>query len=180
MKAISFSDVLTFPQFKGMTEVMLLDTKMDKHVMPYLYLLGGDKNQGYQILANRHRNLNNKVVTGYRYVMQSRTDYSYTHSSLCETIDRIAAAAIKDPSLAIEMASLMNHSFDFASFQDGGVEIGYDTRFGHIRNEFPAELLESDWKETEAYLDFLQKTVLDVRGSPLRANGDLKGLVDYD
>ena len=169
--------MLTFPAFAGMTEKMLLPIHMDKYVMPYLWLLGGDTKGSYQVLANKHRNLNNKVVTGFRYVLNSRTDYEYVHSRQCETIDRIAA--VKDPSLAYEMASLLNHSFDFASFQDGGVEIGYNNRVENIRNEFPQELLEDDWKETEEYLGMLGEMILEVRGTPYKEDGSVKGLVDY-
>jgi phosphate-selective porin len=181
MKSISFSDILTFPIFSDYTEDMLLNPKMDKYVMPYLHLLGGDINTGYQVVANKHRNLNNRVVIGYRYVMQSRTDYEYVHSNQCEVIDRIAAAAMKDPSLAVEMASLMNQSFNFSSFHEGGVDTDYgrENRVGTTIIAFPEELLEDDWKHTEAVLEAMKETILAVRGKPNKANGDLKGLSDY-
>lgn len=177
MLSISFSDILQFPVFRNLTEEDLLPTSMDKNVMPYLFLLGGDSKRGYEIICNKHRNLNNKVITGMRYVMDCRSDYEYLHSKRCSTIDRIIAAGAKDPSLAFEMGTLLSQSFDFNSFHEGGIG---NNESGRSRVEFPVELIEDDWKETEEYIDIMNKHILEVRGSPLKENGGLKGLAEYD
>ena len=174
MRPVSFSDMLTFPYFEGVTEDMLLQPHMDKHVAPYLHLLGGDIDYPYEIIASQHRNLNNRIVIGYRYILETRTDYNFIHSTLCETIDRISAAAYKDPSLAIEMASLMGQSVDFNCFHEAGVVVEDGS------TNLPQDQLEDDFDGVSGKIKALQERVLVVRGNQRTESGGLKGLKDYE
>jgi hypothetical protein len=167
MKAISFKDVLLCEGFENLNEFDLLPVEMDKQVLPILFQLGIDTNKGYEIIASKHRTLTDKVSVGYRYYGSVRIDKAFQKSLFCTTEDRIAAAGVTDPSLALDMCASMNATLNYGSFsEDGELE---ELPSGH------AKLLYVEGHEAATdELSALQAICYSVRGDPYGAGGSLK------
>ena len=172
MKCVSMKDILLCEGFENLNEFDLLPIEMDKQVLPILFQLGIDTNKGYEIIASNHRTLTGKVSVGYRYFGSVRIDKAFQKSSFCTIEDRIAAAGVSDPSLALDMCASMNATLNYGSFsEDGELE------------ELPtgiAKLLYVEGHEAATNeLDALNAICYNVRGNPYGAGGSLKTHAEY-
>lgn len=112
LKQISYRDILTIPEFKGIREIDLLHPSMDEKVKQYLWEMGIDTRLPIGVTANLHRDLNNKVGVGYLYCGEMRRDREYINSPWCSLVERVSIAYSKDFSLGQELVQLMNRTFD--------------------------------------------------------------------
>jgi len=173
MKTVSVSDLLTLPEFQGMNEVQLIHPSNDRKVVPYLYVIGLDYKKGYEVVAYKHRNQQNKVVVGYLYSGECRLDDEYRSGSMCSSIDRVIMSSKKDFSLTKELATLMG----------GGLHYG---KFDTEENEndgtqyLAVGLYEDDYEEVSGILKTLRQVALDIRGIPYNDRGSLKTLEEYE
>ena len=172
MISVSFSDILKMPEFKGYNEVQLLHPSMDKKVLPYLYVAGLDYKRGYQVVAFKHRNLQQKVVVGYLWSGEVRSDDDYRNSSMCSAIDRVIMSSKKDFSLTKELSTLMGGGLAYGKFAD----TEEDTK---EEDYLSVSLYEDDYREVEQNLIQLRDIALQVRGSPYNSWGSLKTVEEY-
>lgn len=167
MKRVSFRDVLLCEGFEHLNEFDLLPVDMDEQVLPILFQLGIDTNKGYQIVANKHRTLTGKIATGFIYDGFVRIDKAFQKSPFCTIEDRIAAAGVSDPSLALDMCASMNATLNYGSFSEDGELEELPTG---IANLLYVEGHESATNE----LDALNVICYNVRGDPYGTGGSLK------
>lgn len=171
MISISMSDILVAPELAGHNEFNLLPVEMDDITLPLLYQLGLDINDGYCIVASKHRNLQNQVVVGYRYVGEIRKDREFKHSPFCSALDRIVAAG-DDVSLKLEMANMLGTTLNYNSFSDE--EDDKEATEG-LLNDY----LQEDYEEVSEQIKTLQKLCDDIRGNPLSSDGMLKNRQEW-
>lgn len=105
-KSISFRDLKKFPQFKEVPEIILASPEYDQAIEPFVYALGIDTREPVEYAVNNHRDLSNNTGIGIRIVGEIRRDAAFTNSPLCDIVDRIVVAGIKDASLGAEMENL--------------------------------------------------------------------------
>lgn len=171
MKKISISDLMTLEEFKELkNEASFLPITVDKLVLKTLHTLGLDKHKGYKIVAENHRNLQGKVLTGYVYIGEIRNDKEYLNSPFCTAEERIIATSTKDFSLTQELLKMSWGNSDYGSFQE---EIDDD---GKPAKASPAlkENFEDNWEDHSKYIETLQQIVENVRGCSMGEDGSLK------
>ena len=171
---ISVSDLQVIESFKNLTEFDFLPIENDKYVLPYLREFGMDIRQGYEIIAHKHRNKQNKVVTGYYYSGDIRTDNKWRNSSMCIMEDRIIMTGRKDFSLTQELCKLSG-SGGITFHPDGDEEDALKS---------PLEALTADMYEPEGdiateQIKVLNSLVFAIRGSPYNDAGNLKTHQDW-
>lgn len=107
MRVVSFSDLRFLPIWNGNvpTEFDLLDKKWESFLTPILYALGVDTNTAYYVEANKHRNWNNEVVVGYRFVCEERKDREWVTSKYAD-LQTVIGANRHDGSMVAELTSL--------------------------------------------------------------------------
>lgn len=172
MISISFSDVLMIEEFKGLTEIDLLSVEYDAKVLPYLFQLGMDIQQGYQVIAKKHRNLQNNVITGFLYSGEIRLDQEFKHSPFCSVTDRLIMSSKKDFSLTQELCQLQGGGLNYSKFSVADDDTKDD-------DYLMLDLYEPDYKEVSDYLDSLENVIYQVRGSPNGDSGALKTHKEY-
>lgn len=165
MKNVSFSDILIIPEFKGLREIDLLEIKQDIKVLPYLFELGIDTKQGYHIEYDTHRNLQGKIVEGYKYVGSIRLDKEFTKSPFCEDIDRIVITSYKDPSLTQELCNIMGSTLNYKAFNVEGED-------GDEVND--SSILENGWESKAKTFATMNSLVDQIRGNPYGEDGCFK------
>lgn len=169
---ISFSDVLLIDEFKGLRELDLLDVKMDSRVLPYLHQLGLNKNDGYEVVAYKHRNLQSKVVVGFMYSGNIRTDEEFRRSKLCTLMDRVIMSSKKDFSLTKELCTMMGGNSSAYS------NINEDNEKSE-KDYLELDLYEEDYEQVEKQLEQLRSIIKFVRGNPYGNDGSLKREEEY-
>lgn len=76
----------------------------DQSVLPLLRQNGMDTDELVEIVFIQHRNLQNKVVSCYRFEGQERLDNEWIHSG-CATMDAVIASS-KDESMRFALRSM--------------------------------------------------------------------------
>lgn len=169
---ISFSDVLLIDEFKGLRELDLLDVKMDAKALPYLHELGLNKNAGYEIIAHKHRNLQNKVVVGFMYSGDIRQDDNFRKSKFCTLMDRVIMSAKKDFSLTKELCTMMGGSSSAYS------NINEDDEKSE-KDYLELDLYEDDFEQVLKQLEQMRSIITFARGNPHSESGSLKTNEEY-
>lgn len=151
-KVISFRDLLKFPDLKGFREIDLLHPSMDETIEPFIYALGIDTREPVEYVVNNHRDMSNKTGIGIRVVGEIRRDIGYTNSPLCDLVDRIVVAGIRDKSLGEDMEQLTRQVSNIQSLaEQEGVAM--------------QELVEDDYLDSLGQIEALQGLITIVRGS---------------
>jgi len=172
MISISFSDMLLVDEFKGLREIDLLPVEIDSKVLPYLYEVGMDTNKGYQVVVNKHRNKQNKIVIGFLWAGEIRIDSAFRESPFCSATDRIIMSSKKDFSLTQELCQLQGGGLNYSKFSSEEDE-------RDEKDYLELELYEKDYVEVSSYLKTLEDVIFNVRGSPYNEWGSLKTLEQY-
>lgn len=172
MISVSFSDVLKIDEFKHLKEIDLLQVSYDAKVLPYLFQLGMDIQQGYQVIAKKHRNLQNNVITGFLYSGEIRLDQEFKHSPFCSVTDRLIMSSKKDFSLTQELCQLQGGGLNYSKFSVADDDTKDD-------DYLMLDLYEPDYQEVSCYLDSLENIIYQVRGSPNGDSGALKTYEEY-
>lgn len=169
-RVISFRDLRLVNPLMNFNEIELLHPAFDAYINGVLEQLGFDTTVGVLYVPNKHRDLQGKVAVGFRAVGQINPYSAYIDSSLCTLVERLVAASKKDMSLAKEMAAMMGNSVNIM-VQDG-VEYEPD-------EEFPAELIESDYDDVAAQIAALEAIRDAIRGPSHNDYGNIKTPDEY-
>ncbi len=94
-------------------ELFLISREQEELVKPILFALGIDVRFPLSVDVVKHRDLNNNVAIGYRFVGDIRKDREYAEGPLCDIMERISIASWKDPSLGRDMANIMGMRVKF-------------------------------------------------------------------
>ena len=161
MISISMSDLLVIPELSKYSEKDLIPVIMDEKVLPYLYEMGLDKNKGYCVDYNIHRNLQDKVVEGYKYVGEIRIDSDFRHSPFCGIMDRIIIHGTKDIGFALDLARRLGSTINYTHFEEN------DTK----TDDVDKSILNPDWEESVMRITQHLQYVDLVRGCPTNSSG---------
>jgi hypothetical protein len=159
------------PELAQYNEVELLHPSKDKLVAKYLEQLGFNTDAPVQYIPNKHRDVQNNVAVGFRAVGTIATDSPFLKTSLATMEDRIMATFFKDPSLARELAQMLNTGISFVDADDVLPE--------DAQEEFPEELIEPDYEEVSDELKTLEDLRDSIRGSMFNESGAPKTYAEY-
>lgn len=169
MKNISFSDLLQIPELSGFTELKLAGLENDALVLKWAYELGVDKNKGYRVIAKKHRNMRNQVVTGLILQGEIRMDEAFKDSPFCTPDDRLVIIGQKDSSLLAEVG---RHSYVQTDMTQEETEKAQ-------RMYVDSSITEKDWKEAEALLESISHAIESIRGDAYTPSGAVKKFADW-
>jgi len=169
-KRVSMSDILAIDEFKGLKEFDLLPVEMDNKVLPYLHMLGINKLLGYEVIADQHRNLQNKIVVGYSYIGEMRTCEEFKNSPFCSLEDRIIMTGSKDISLTKELSKLAG---------GGSSMVEREEEDKDPEDLLTQEYVEDNWEQTTKQITALESIVKFVRGNPYNESGNRKTYLEY-
>lgn len=175
MLSISLSDMQLITELSTLSEFELVRIDNDELVAKYLYKIGVDTEFPWVYLANKHRNLQDNIVTGYRVCGEVRCDAAYRDSYLAGITERLVISSFSDRSFMEEIAELSYKVIDFEEHLHDNDSIDYD----ESRALFGADQLEEDWEEQEAAIKELQGILFDIRGSAYNSSGALKTMKEY-
>ena len=167
MITVSVSDLQLIPELSHLGEAKMISLENELLVSKYLYQLGLDTQQGYKVVALKHRNLQGKVVVGYKYSGEIRTDKGFRDSPFCTFIDRICMAHKGDVGLATELLGMLRVTGS-----------GYGHSFTKPE-DLPPELQEDDFKDTLSMLESLEQFALALRGDCYTEYGNLKNIDEW-
>jgi hypothetical protein len=102
--AFSITDIMTFPEFAGMTRFDVLQPKNDEVIGKLLWELGANVDKGVFVQACKHRKFSGEMVTDYRYAYMERTDREWVRSGKASVSMLIETQ--RDGSLARELSQL--------------------------------------------------------------------------
>lgn len=162
-RVFSFRDLLLIPALAKFNEIQLLHPAMDETVNSFLVQLGFDLNHAILYVPAKHRDLQGKVAIGFRAVGEISDDRTFLTSRLCTITERLVAAAAKDPSLCRELCQLMGNSINLSDGDGPNDE-----------NNYPDDLVESDFDNVASEIRNLEKLRDQIRGTPYDEAGALK------
>ena len=165
---ICFADVINDPLVAGSTEEEMLEQHMDKTMLDLFFERGLDIRKGYEYVPNKMRTASGSVVLGYHVFGDMRTDLAWLASPLCTPIDRLIVNHARDPSLMQHLASMMNCSVNYSSFEDE-----------EETSPNAMEDCEEDWLEVDNLINVMKEYVKMVRGGSMSENGGLKTYSEY-
>lgn len=168
-RVISFRDLRLIPALAQYNEVELLHPSMDGIVNECLEQLGFNTSAGVEYIPNNHRDMQGNTGVGFRAVGTMDTAAAFLGTSMATMEDRILAAFFKDPSLAREMAQMLNASVAF----------GDEVRMFEDEEEFPEELMEPDYEEVSEELKKLEALRDSIRGPMYNESGAPKTPQEY-
>lgn len=172
-RVMSFRDLRLIKELSAYNEIELLHPSMDDRVNFYLERLGFDTDYAILYVPNKHRDMQGKVGVGFRAVGEISINRGFVNSPLCSTIERLIAASYQDPSLAREMAKMLNTSVNFNMMS------GVEEELIDENEEFPPELIEPDYEEVSGQLKFLENLRDQIRGPCYNEYGSLKTPAEY-
>lgn len=170
-RVISFRDLRVIPELAQYNEIELLHPSNDKMMAKYLEVLGFNTDAPVQYIPNKHRDVQGNVGVGFRAVGTIAVDSEFLGSHMATMEDRIMATFFKDPSLARELAQMLNTGISFIDADDALSEDDQD--------EFPEEHIEPDYEEVSAELKALEILRDSVRGSMMNESGAPKTYAEY-
>jgi hypothetical protein len=135
-----------------------------------LEALGFNTDAPVEYIPNKHRDIQGKVGIGFRAVGVIALGSEFLESRMATMEDRILATFFKDPSLARELAMMMNTGITF-----GDQEFLLDPD----ADEFPPELIEEDYESVEAQLKALEELRDSIRGPSRNDAGAPKTYKEY-
>lgn len=162
-RVFSFRDLLRIPALSGLNEIQLLHPAMDSTVNAYLRELGFDLKQAILYVPSKHRDLSGKVAVGFRAIGEISDNREFLTSRLCTITERLLAAAEKDPSLCRELCNLMGNSINLGDGDTSSED-----------EDFPEELVETDYDEIATEIRNLENLRDTIRGTPYDEAGALK------
>jgi hypothetical protein len=170
--SISLSDVRTFPEMAKYSELELIEIKMDRFVLPYLDFLGLDMYKGFEYVANKHRNLNDEVIIGFRAIGTMRNDREFRRSKLCTPNESVQIVAGKDLSLAQDLELLTTKHKNIS-------DIVYHEDNGSDSKVLVDYVIENDYLVMSELLDLMNEEVFKKRGTSWNESGELKTYEEY-
>lgn len=168
MISVSLSDIIASIKLEEgveYSEVELLSTDTDDLVLQYAHDFGLDNSGGYAFVYNKHRNLQNKVVDGFRIIGEIRKDRAFLSSPFCSTEDRAIAAADKDIHFAKELFGMMGAKVTYGSLRED-IDDSADMS--------EASYLEENFDSFSNTLASYNKLCYDIRGDAYNDYGKLK------
>lgn len=172
----SLSDLQLISAFKDMSEFDMLKIENDELLQKYLYILGMDvPDFPMMFFPCIHRNLQDKIVMGYKVIGECRCDRAYKDSYMAGITERLLISAFNDTSLMKEIAELSYKVRDIEEFVNDNDSIDFD----EDRALFPADQLEPDWEVNEQKLKELGDILLSIRGPQYGPSGSLKTNEEY-
>jgi hypothetical protein len=170
-RVISFRDLRIIPELSQYNEIELLHPSNDKMVAKYLEVLGFNTNAPVQYIPNKHRDVQGNVGVGFRAVGTIAVESEFLKSHMATMEDRIMATFFKDPSLARELAQMLNTGISFVDVDDVLPE--------DEQEEFPEEHIEPDYEEVSAELKTLEVLRDSIRGPMMNESGAPKTYGEY-
>lgn len=172
MVSISLSDLQLLDEFKTLPESEMILIKNDEAINKVLYTIGFDVPRfGVIYIPSKHRNLQNKVVIGYRVVGDVRRDDAFKNGPMASLTDRLTISAYKDVSLMKEMALLSGLSRNTMA--------GLEDDLPDDQETLPESQLEPGWKELEQRIQRMVDLRDKLRGPYLNDAGNLKTQSEY-
>lgn len=176
MICVSLSDMKLVSKLSEMTEFDMIKIENDNLMMEHFYQLGMDcYDYPFVYIPNYHRNIQNKIVLGYRCVGEVRCDTEFRNSELAGISERLVISSYSDPSFMEEIAQLSYHIRDFANHLNDSDSIEFD----EDRALFPADQLEPNWEMEEVKIKELQDILDEIRGGCYNSSGALKCAQEY-
>lgn len=169
MISVSLSDIIAAMKVEeGLeyNEVQLLSKDTDDLVLQYAHTFGLDDKQGYAFLYNRHRNLQNKVVDGFRIIGEIRKDRAFLNSPFCSVEDRAISLADKDIGLSKELFGMLGAKVTYGSLK--GEDIDEDGTMSE------GSFIEADFDEVDGKIRMFNQICFDIRGTAYNDYGKLK------
>lgn len=163
-RVISLRDLLrVVPDFAGMSEYDLIRPEMDDLVHGVLAELGFSMRHAISYVPSLHRDMTGRVAVGFR-ACGTLNHYAeaYLASRLPDPIERLIAAAKRDPSLAGELARMI-----------GGGHCLDDDYALDREPPFDGET-EPDYEENAMLINSLVQIARYFRGDEMLENGELK------
>ena len=170
-RIFSFRDLRLIPEIGEFNEIELLHPKHDDLVNHYLFMLGFNLMSPVLYVPAKHRDLRNHVAVGFRAVGSLSRGRAFLNSKLCTTTERLIAASKQDMSLTVELAKLMGNSCSLGN--------PYESESLFAEQQFPSEMVESDYDDVKAEILSLEKIRDMIRGSPYNEYGGLKTPDEY-
>lgn len=169
-RIISFRDLQVIPGLSQYNEVELLHPSMDDKVNFYLEQLGFNTNAPVEYIPNKHRDMQGNVGVGFRAVGTIDTTSEFLKTNLATMEDRIMATFFRDPSLARELAHMLQAGIRFTV-----QEVEEDSN----EDEFPEELIEPDHEEVSAEIKAMESLRDAIRGPMYNDSGAAKTTKEY-
>lgn len=175
MICVSVSDLQLITELSGMSEFDIISIYSDEKVAKYLYKIGIDTDFPWVYLANKHRNLQGNILTGYRICGEIRCDSTYRDSYMAGITERLVISSYSDPSFMEEIAELAFKTRDIDHYLNDNDSLDWD----ESRALFGADQLEPDWEDEEAKIQELQDILVSIRGPAYNNAGALKTMKEY-
>ena len=175
MICLSVSDLKLATKLSGMSELEIIKVENDEIVSEIIYQLGIDTEFPWIYTANKHRNIRDQVLIGYRIAGEIRIDEEFRNSKLAGIQERLVISSYKDVSMMEEIAELAFKVRDFSEYLNDSDSLEFDEE----RALFGQDQLEPDWEQAEDHIRELNDILLAVRGSPYTSSGALKTMQDY-
>lgn len=176
MISISLQDMKLISELSTLSEFDMVSIHNDELMMKYLYKIGMDcYDFPFVYLPNKHRTLQNTVVTGYRCVGEIRCDAAYRDSYMAGITERLVISSYFDRTMMEDIAELAYKVRDFSEYLNDSDSIDFD----ESRALFEADQLEPDWQAEEAKIQELQDILDSIRGGNYNSSGALKTAQEY-
>ena len=171
MKSISFRDLKLVTTLSHLTELDMLHPKNDALVYGVLDNLGFDIEYPILYLANKHRDMRNKVGVGFRAVGEINIQRKHIEAIYTDLTTRLAASAYTDPSMTIELAELAGKTIDIKSFSDG--------EDSPHAEDVPSDMIEPSYLDVLNQMKLLESIRDNIRGCMYNEKGSPKTLEEY-
>lgn len=168
-RVISFRDLRLIPELSQFNEVELLHPVNDARMAKYLEVLGFNTDAPVEYVPNNHRDMQGNVGVGFRAVGTINTASEFLTTRMASMEDRLMATFFKDPSLARELAQMLNT----------GVNFNDDHLVFDDEDEAEEEYIEPDYEEVSAELKALEELRDSIRGSMYNEAGAQKTYAEY-
>lgn len=175
MISISLSDLQLITELSRMTELEMINPINDELMMKHLHFIGMDvPDYAFCYLPNVHRNLQDKVVLGFRVIGETRCDHAFRNGPIASLTDKLVISSYFDSSLTEALGELTAKARDYESFNLDLMEEQVDKYAA-----WPDDQTEPDWKEVEAQIILLEELRDELRGPMYTASGALKMPHEY-
>ena len=138
-------------------------------MLKYAFELGIDPKKSYRYVAAKHRNLRNQIITGLMLQGEIRLDQAFKSSPFCTMDDRLVIIGQNDSSLLAEVGRHAYVQTDMTAAE----------REQSRKATVDASILESDWKDSEALLESIEKAIAAIRGDAFLPSGAVKKFADW-
>lgn len=171
-KCISFTDLKLISQLSHMSEIEMLSIENDNIMLYYLDKLGVDVQYPTMYLPSRHRNMQGKVVVGFRACGEIQHNRAFTKSDYCLPMERVAITGQYDRSLTQELASLSGTTLNHDAFHEDQID-------DSANDPYLDEYVEASWKATEREIKVLEELRDFIRGPLYNEAGSPKSRDEY-